>query len=154
MAISDIKIVIKHYFFYFSLSIINEFLKLSNKRPPSIVLPCGRLKELIPDNVSDQILLRPPFQISNVVAYDTASTVFEMYRFVTKISYPSTSAKTIIYCKKLKHLEGWELGSGILYTVSSLFFSSKLLSFFPTVSVTENLTDLRDKADCKKSRNF
>ena len=52
MSISDIKIFIKHQFFFF----LYEFLISSwsfCKRPPSIVSPCGRLREII--IVSDQL---------------------------------------------------------------------------------------------------
>ena len=38
------KDTIKHWFLYFSSWIINEFLKLSYKRPPSIVLTCSLLR--------------------------------------------------------------------------------------------------------------
>ena len=41
----------------------------SRKQRPSIVLLCGRLWELI--LVRDQLLLRPPFSISEVVAFES-----------------------------------------------------------------------------------
>ena len=40
----------------------------SRKRPPSIVLPCGRLRELI--LLSEQFKLVPLFRISEEVAYE------------------------------------------------------------------------------------
>ena len=40
----------------------------SRKRPPSIVLPCGRLRELI--LLSEQFKLIPLFRISEEVAYE------------------------------------------------------------------------------------
>ena len=78
---SDIKTLIKTLIsFVFSLLIINGFLK----RPPSIVLPCGRLRELI--LVSDQLWIRTLFRIFEVVAYESfdcsyhvATTLFIYY---------------------------------------------------------------------------
>ena len=69
MPISDIKTFIKQLVLLVSLYELLMSFRSSRKRPLSIVLPWGRLRERI--LVSDQLWLRPLFRIPEVVAYES-----------------------------------------------------------------------------------
>ena len=68
----------------FLYELLKSFLN-SRNRPPSIVLPCSRLRKLI--LVSDQLQLRPLFRISEVVANESFDCIFFFFVLFLSVQF-------------------------------------------------------------------
>ena len=75
----------------------------SRKRPPSIVLPCGRLRELI--LLSEQFKLIPLFRISEEVAYEN----FDCNRLSVTVASGTRTKQTNVGFEACLHQ--WDLTS-------------------------------------------